>query len=500
MNFNSLYFLIFLAVTLILHWLIPHKFRWIVLLIASYIFYISWNPYLIFLILGTTLVSYGTAIGIEKASNVHLKKFFLSVALIVSLGALVFFKYFNFLCGSVIDFLNLFSLGIKDFSLNIILPVGISFYTFQTLSYVIDVYRGDFKAEKHLGYYMLFVSYFPQLVAGPIEKPGDLLPQLRAERKINSQDLLAGLRIALVGYFRKCVVADFCGIYVSNVFGNVGGANSFAVLIAAALFCVQMYCDFAGYSEIAIGVARMFGVKLTENFDRPYLSVSFTQFFRRWHITLTRWFTQYLYIPLGGNRKGMARKLLNTVIVFALCGLWHGANWTYLVWGLYVAFIICLENLLKKPLSRLKEKIGLNTENAAYKLIRRSFTFILCMFGAVLFRAQSISQAGALYAKIFTAAGFRSEYFSASFKALDMNFASALQIILSIAAMCFMYNFGKYDGETEHALPVSLSKTETNSLFCQRVSVYIYSVLIIAISWITLLGMGDASAFVYFQF
>lgn len=496
MSFNSLHFLIFFALVLALYWVIPNRFRWILLLTASYYFYMTWNAVLVFLIAGTTLVSYGAAIAIEKTKRVSIKKLLLALTLIVCLGTLVFFKYFNFLLKSVIDFLNLFSLNIDSFALDLLLPVGISFYTFQTLSYVIDVYRGDFKAEKHLGYYALYVSYFPQLVAGPIERPGDLLPQLRGEHKFNTDDLSAGFRIMLTGFFRKCVVADFCGIYVNNVYNNIDGANSLAVLIASALFCVQMYCDFAGYSEIALGAAQMMGVTLTENFDRPYLAQSFTGFFRRWHITLNRWFTYYLYIPLGGNRKGTVRKLLNIFIVFALCGLWHGANWTYALWGIYVAVIMCLENVLKKPMSRLCGKLRIDTDNAAVVLLRRCFTFLLCIFGAVLFRSRSVVEAGSLYAKLFADMGFGEAYYSAAFQSLKMNLVSAVQIILSIAAMCLIYNFAKYKPDSS-PLPLAVKEASAYSL---RVCTYVYLILLIALCWITLLGMGDVSSFVYFQF
>lgn len=349
MNFNSIEFLIFLPVVLLLYWILPHRARWVLLLIASYYFYMSWNVELIFLILGTTLVSYVAAILIEKTDKKWLKRLYLIITLIVCLGVLFFFKYFNFVLSGVIAFLNLFSVNISPISLDIILPVGISFYTFQTLSYVIDVYRGDFKAEKHIGYYALFVSYFPQLVAGPIESAGNLLPQLKQKHKLNEEDIFSGLRIMLCGFFRKCVVADFLGIFVNKVFADIAGADSLSVFVAGALFCLQMYCDFAGYSEIAMGAARMMGVKLMVNFDRPYLSRSYTEFFRRWHISLNRWFTEYLYIPLGGNRKGKIRKILNTVIVFALCGLWHGADVTYILWGLYAAFFVSIESLIKNP-------------------------------------------------------------------------------------------------------------------------------------------------------
>ena len=289
MNFNSLHFLIFLIVVVLLYWLLPHKMRWALLLVASYYFYMSWNVWLVFLILGTTIVSYGAGILISKTNNGALKKFYLITTLVVCLGVLFFFKYFDFLMGSVIDFLNLFSMNLDDFALNLILPVGISFYTFQTLSYVIDVYAGKFEAEKHFGYYALFVCYFPQLVAGPIERPGDLLPQLKKEHKFSSDDMAAGLRIMLYGFFLKCVLADFFGIFVNNVFGNLDKANSLAVFSAGLLFVLQMFGDFAGYSLIATGTARMMGVKLSRNFDRPYLATSYTDNFQSCHIKLTPW-------------------------------------------------------------------------------------------------------------------------------------------------------------------------------------------------------------------
>ena len=223
-----------------------------------------------------------------------------------------------------------------------------SFYTFQTLSYVIDVYRGDFEAEKHFGYFALFVSFFPQLVAGPIERPGKLLPQLKEERKFRKEYFTEGMEFLLIGFFRKCVIADMCGVFVNHVFADLSQANALSVTLAALLFFVQIYCDFAGYSEIAMGSARLMGMSLSRNFNKPLLSASYTEFFRRWHITLNQWFTQYVYIPLGGNRKGKARKILNTLIVFALCGLWHGANWTFVLWGLVAGVAVSVETLLKK--------------------------------------------------------------------------------------------------------------------------------------------------------
>lgn len=312
MSFNSWQFLIFLSLVVLVYWLLPHRARWAMLLVASYIFYMSWNVWLIVLIMITTVTAYGFAIGIEGPRSVRLKKLFLAITLIICLGLLVFFKYINFLIESVVGVIRLFNAEQDDIALNILLPVGISFYTFQTLSYVIDVYRGDYKSERHFGYFALYVSYFPQLVAGPIEKPQTLLPQLRREHKFNEEDMLEGGRWLLSGFFRKCVVAGFCGIFVNRVYVDLGSSSGLAVLVASALFLIQIYNDFAGYSEIAMGSARLMGVKLSKNFDKPLTSTSYTEFFRRWHITLNQWFTQYVYIPLGGNRKGTVAALRAT--------------------------------------------------------------------------------------------------------------------------------------------------------------------------------------------
>lgn len=495
MNFNSLQFLIFLPVVLLLYWLLPHKARWVLLLVASYYFYMSWNAWLVFLIFGTTLVSYLAAIAISRTEKKRWKKFWLVLATTVCLGVLFFFKYFDFLLGSVIDFLNLFSLGIDDYALDLLLPVGISFYTFQTLSYVADVYTGKFKAEKHFGYYALFVCYFPQLVAGPIERPGDLLPQLRARHELNFDDLAAGLRIFLYGFFLKCALADFLGIFVNNVFGNLDRANSLSVFCAGLLFVLQMFGDFAGYSLIATGAARMMGVRLTRNFDRPYLATSYTNFFRRWHITLTRWFTDYLYIPLGGSRKGKARKILNTFIVFFLCGLWHGANWTYVIWGLWMGCLISAESLLRKPFASFCQKSGLDPNGTMFVLLRRILMWCSLAFASVIFRSASIEQLAEVYTVLFTR--FQN-YFDGAVISLGLTPLSVLLIALVVTGMGALNNFAEYQPSAQKS-PL-LSKAAERTEYARRASVYYYLILVIAVFWLSLLGRQGASAFLYFQF
>lgn len=478
MNFNSLEFLIFLPLVVGIYWLTPHKFRWIPLLIASYYFYMSWNVQLVWLIFGTTLVSYVAARLVDWKPAY--KKMWLVITLVVCLGVLAYFKYFTFFVNSALSLWN--RLMEKNFrlDLDILLPVGISFYTFQTLSYVIDVYRGDIPAEKHFGYYALFVSYFPQLVAGPIESAGNLLPQLRKEHTPCWEDVRMGMSQLLSGFFRKCVVADMCGVYVNRVFALGDSAGSLAIFFGGALFCVQMYCDFAGYSEIALGAARLMGVKLMRNFDRPYTSLSYGEFFRRWHISLNLWFTSYLYIPLGGSRCGRIRRIVNTIIVFGLCGLWHGASWNYVLWGLYAALFVSLEGVFLKPTLKALQARGVQTETGGVRLLRQCIMFIIYIPAALLFRAGSVEQAVTLVGGLFTRWG----HIADTFTLLQMSGWDVLWVVLSLWAMCLLD-------------PLTREKEERGEI---PLSTYVYGILLVLCCWIGLLATQGNAAFAYFQF
>ena len=497
MTFNSLQFLIFLPVVIILYFIVPHKFRWLILLIASYYAYMSWNPWLVFLILATTIVSYLAGILLPKTQNQKVKKLLLAITIIVCLGILIFFKYFNFLLSSVISFLNLFSMNIHSVALDIILPIGISFYTFQTLSYVIDVYKGKFEPEKHFGYFALYVSFFPQLVAGPIERPENLLPQLKAEHKLNKEDLLAGLQLLAVGFFRKCVVADFCGVFVNNVFGDLESANTLSLIAAGALFMVQLYCDFGGYSEIAAGSARMMGIKLSKNFDRPFSELTLSKSMRRWHMTLTSWFTDYVYIPLGGNRKGKFRQIINVFIVYMLCGLWHGANWTFVLWGLFAGVVMVIEGLIKNPVRNFAKKHNINYHRPLINAIRRTLVFSILIFSAFLFRAQNISQIGVIYSRIFTSFGFGLDYFNAALSSLGMKVIDIIEIALILGVMYKLYDLA-YDDSfiivNENGEPaINKNKYFKNIIICLMV-------VAVALGWFMLISKEAVSQFVYFQF
>ncbi len=497
MNFNSIEFLIFFGIVLLVHRVLPFKFRWAWLLAASCYFYMSWNPALILLMAITTAVSYGAGRLIHSARSQTQKKIFLTIALVVCLGLLGFFKYFEFLLSSVIAVLNLFSLNLSSPAFNIILPVGISFYTFQTLSYVIDVYRGKVPPEKHFGYYALFVTFFPQLVAGPIESPQNLIPQLRAEKNATSEDMEAGLRLMLYGFFKKIVVADFIGGFVNSAFGDLAANNGLSLWVAVTLFTVQIYCDFSGYSDIASGCARMMGIKLMKNFDQPFLATSFKEYGSRWHISLSRWFMEYVYFPLGGSRKGRVRKYINSFIVFLLSGLWHGAAWTFVAWGALLGLYNVLEDVLRPYYHKLCDKLHIDNKNAMVIFIRRAIMFLLAGLTSVFFRAQSMGDALFIFGKLFTDLGLSEGYFNAALTALSMNFLDLLQLTLALVIVVYAHSMaypetkkdGLFDGRT-------LGK----SAEATRMTAYFYFIALIAVVWILAVASNDVSAFLYFQF
>lgn len=493
MNFNSWQYLVYLPIVTIGYYLLPHKFRWIWLLLASYFFYFSWSYVFGGLIFLTTAVSYVFSLLIEKYQR--RKKLFLILTLVICLGILLVFKYLQFSYDSVILLLNLFGLKLSSFDFHLILPVGISFYTFQTLSYVIDVYRGDFKAEHHFGYYALFISYFPQLVAGPIEKPQDLLPQLKSDHKFRKEDFLAGTRLLLLGYFRKCCIADICGIYVNNIFSQIEQANSLTILLGGLLFCFQMYGDFAGYSEIAMGSSKLLGINLTQNFNKPYTSLTYGEFFHRWHYSLNRWFTEYLYIPLGGNRKGKARKILNIFIVFALCGLWHGAKWTYVLWGLYAAFWISFENLFLKRILDFLSRHGIHTDSSGFLLFRHILILFLFIIAAIFFRAGTVQEAFLAIQILFTRFDNPVLMLNQTLSISKLSLLAIAYLGVSLVIMDRGYDFA-YQSK-EETFP---NDKEKEKAVQKNTLIYLGFLLCILVLWIGLVSTDSSSSFAYFQF
>lgn len=394
MLFNSIEFIYFYLIVLILFFLSPNKWRWIILLISSYYFYMSWNVNYVFLILFTTIISYVTAIKIENAKSKNEKKIYLTISLVACLGVLFFYKYFNFFGTTLNEVLHLMG-GKKEIPyIELLLPVGISFYTFQTLSYTIDVYRGDIVVEKHFGIYALYVSFFPQLVAGPIERSTRLLPQFRLEKKLALNNIVKGLKWIILGFFMKLVIADRLSIYVDAVYNNVYQHSGLTFITATFFFAFQIFGDFAGYSSIAIGVARTMGYDLMINFKRPYFATSISDFWHRWHISLSTWFRDYFYIPLGGSRVKIQRWYLNLFLTFLVSGLWHGANWTFILWGALHGIYIVMENLFKLTVKK-DEKISIFN-----RLIRILIVFFLVNFAWIFFRANNVTEAFYIIATI----------------------------------------------------------------------------------------------------
>ena len=383
MLFNSLNFAFFFIIVFLLYYFIPSKFRWILLLAASYYFYMSWNPKLIILILTTTTVTYISGILIEKGKH---KKTLLLLSLLTCLGILFYYKYFNFFEVSLSKVLSLVSIELSSTVREIILPVGISFYTFQTLSYVIDVYRGRIKSEKHFGIYALFVSFFPQLVAGPIERPDHLIPQLKRDVAFDYNKAVYGAKLMIVGFFKKIVIADPIAMLVNTIYQDYN-RYPYVMAIGTLLFAFQIYCDFSGYTDIAIGCAKILGVDIAKNFAQPYFSKNIKEFWARWHISLSSWFRDYLYIPLGGNRVAVPRYYFNLLITFLISGLWHGASWKFVLWGAFHGILL----ILYDGYSKLK-KFEKNRRTSRLKdTFSRMLTFVLVCFGWVLFRINSFS-------------------------------------------------------------------------------------------------------------
>lgn len=492
MVFNSFAFLIFFPIVLILYRVLPKRARWVMLLAASYFFYMSWQADLIYLILFTTVISYVCALGIEKSQKQGVKRLLAITAAVASLGVLFFFKYFNFLAGNICSLINLFGADLK-FSLDLMLPVGISFYTFQTLSYVIDVYRGKMKAERHFGYYALYVSYFPQLVAGPIERPENLLPQLKADNPPSPYMTSMGLKMMAVGFFKKIAVADQISRVVDLVYSSVsdGGTelfNGFTVLIATALFSVQIYCDFSGYTDIAIGCAKIMGINLMQNFKDPYSAVNIRDFWRRWHISLTSWFTDYVYIPLGGSRCSKGKHYANIFIVFLLSGIWHGAAWTYIIWGVMHGVYQIIGHITSELRSKLWDKHKISQTSALAVLFKRIVTFMLVLIAWVAFRANSASDMITLYRTLFS--GWAGLNIGASLGVLGLDWVQIISIILMV------YIVKQLD------LQIALNNAPSGEYKGTFASGFVYIVLCwtVAVAWLLLLSSGEASSFIYFQF
>ena len=401
MLFNSLEFLIFLPIVLLVTFLIPKKIRYIWLLIASYYFYMCWNASYAILILFSTMVTYLGGLGIEWCKNqpwektkiINGKKLCVGLGFGLNIGVLCYFKYTNFLLDNVRSLFEMIHIDLNIPEVDILLPVGISFFTFQALSYLMDVYRDEIYAEKNFLKYALFVSFFPQLVAGPIERSKNLLKQLANPPKFDVENIKEGIWIMIYGYFLKVVLADRVAIFVDQIYGNYDAYEGVYLVVATLLFAIQLYCDFYGYSTIAVGTARLLGYQLIDNFNAPFYSRSIAELWRRWHISLNTWFRDYLYIPLGGNRKGKVRQYINKIIVFFVSGLWHGANWSFVIWGMLNGLYQMIGEALMPVRNKVVKVLQLDRKSFSHKLMQTIVTFVLFAFSGVFFRASDMQVA-----------------------------------------------------------------------------------------------------------
>ena len=494
MNFNSYELLVFFPVVVLLYFVLPKKIRWVWLLISSYFFYMCWNASYALLIAASTLITWLSGLLIEKAGRLdnekkaaRLKKLWVGLSFGLNLAILFFFKYFGFTAESINALLGTEAITLK---FDILLPVGISFYTFQALSYTMDVYRKEIPAEKNFFFYALFVSFFPQLVAGPIERSGNLLPQLKNATSPNGENIRKGLLLMGFGLIQKMVIADRIAIFVNTVYnGNINAQPGSVLLLATLLFGVQVYCDFCGYSNIARGAAQVLNINLMKNFNTPYFAVSVRDFWRRWHISLSTWFKDYLYFPLGGSKKGKLRKYINTFIVFLVSGIWHGANFTYIIWGALHGIFQILGDILRPVREFLKKLLHIEDGRFSTRLLQTGLTYTLVNFAWIFFRANTLKDAFAVIKNIFTNFSMGTLFNTRTMFSL-MARSEFNVLILSLVLLLLVSLFSKkFDIRDKiEAQPLAF-----------RWAIYIFVILIIMI-----FGVYGAeyvaSDFIYFQF
>lgn len=498
MLFNSLHFLIFFPIVVAVYYLIPQKVRSYWLLAASYYFYMCWNAKYVVLLLFSTIVTYVSGImlerygqsDIEEKSKIRHKKLCIAVSFTLNLAVLFVFKYLNFGMESLQQVFAQLHITLNVPKVDLLLPVGISFYTFQALGYTMDVYRGEIYAEKNFFRYALFVSFFPQLVAGPIERSKNLLCQLDRPAKPDFDRLRDGFFLMLWGYFLKVVLADRIAVFVDTVYGDFETYTGVYLIVATILFAIQIYCDFSGYSVIAMGAAKILGIQLMENFNAPYLSVSVADFWRRWHISLSYWFRDYLYIPLGGNRKGKFRKYSNLLLTFGVSGLWHGADWSYVIWGLLNGIWQIIGDILTPFKKKMAGILDIKQDSLSHRVLRTITTFFLVDITWVFFRADSAFSALRIIKRMVTAKNHW-VWFDGSLYECGLNQKNFSLMIWGILLL-FVVDICKYKGIK---LREVLARQDD---WAQSLSV------VAAVLGILLFGMWgagyDAANFIYFQF
>ena len=481
MLFNSFQFLFFFIIVTSLYFTLPYKSRWFLLLAASCYFYMAFVPIYILILGFTIVIDYYAGIFIENACGSR-RKLFLTISLIANIGVLAIFKYYNFLNDNFSFLMQGFGLENPIPYLSILLPVGLSFHTFQAMSYTIEVYRGHEKAERHFGIYALYVMFYPQLVAGPIERPQNLLYQFRQKFDFDYARVTSGLRLMLWGLFKKVVIADRLAIAVDLVYNNPQDHSNTSLILATFYFAFQIFCDFSGYSDMAIGAARVMGFKLMNNFNGPYLAKSVQEFWSRWHISLSTWFKDYLYIPLGGNRVGIPRWYLNTFIVFLVSGLWHGASWNFVIWGALHGFYIVFANLTAKPREAINKVFLVNK----IPILKTFTTFVLVAFAWIFFRATDFKTASYIITHLDD--GFKEIITNMlqgkpAFEYLGISKMFALGLIIFL--------------ETVHYIK---SKHNISDWFTKQPIAIRWGVYFILVMMIMAYGVFEDRQFIYFQF
>ncbi len=476
MLFNSFEFLIFFPIVTIIYFLLPHQFRWIHLLIASCIFYMAFVPVYILILFVTIIVDYFAGIYIERSQG-RQRKLLLAISIITNVGILAVFKYYNFFIENVNAVLHLPQNQELPF-LNILLPIGLSFHTFQAMSYTIEVYRGHQATERHFGIYALYVMFYPQLVAGPIERPQNLLHQFREKHYFDIKRVYEGLCLMLWGLFKKIVIADRLSIYVDTIYGNIPHYSATNIALAVFFFSVQIYCDFSGYSDIAIGSAKVMGFKLMTNFSRPYFSKNIQEFWKRWHISLSTWFRDYVYISLGGNRVSKAKIYRNVIIVFLLSGFWHGAKWTFVIWGAIHALLITLYMLYREIIHRP------GRTNFVYKIFSIVLTFTLVSLAWIFFRADSMIQAKEIFIRLF------STYWNFNIITKAENIGDNAFGFIFYGISFFMILLLIFNDYIQNVFQTSFLKKSSIDIFYNAAILY----------FIICFGVFTKTSFIYFQF
>ena len=494
MLFNSIDFLIFFPIVVLVHLIIPKKIRYIWLLLTSYYFYMCWNAQYALLLLASTLTTWLAGWMVEKAKKVWVKRTALWGCLGVNLGILFFFKYFDLFLSTLNKGLGFLNIQAVEKPFDVLLPVGISFYTFQALGYIIDVYQGKITSEKNVLKYALFVSFFPQLVAGPIERTDNLLKQVRDVDKIkvwNYDNITRGLTLMAWGLFTKMVISDRVALLVDTVFNNFYMHGAVALIAGAVGFALQIYCDFMGYSTVAMGAAKVMGFELMDNFNTPYMSMSIAEFWRRWHISLSTWFRDYVYIPLGGNRKGRLRKYFNLLVTFGISGLWHGASWNFVAWGLIHAMYQIIGDVTKPWKEKLYQVTKTKTDCFSFKFAKIVGTFLLVDIAWIFFRAGSVGGALDYIKRIFTRwdpwSLFNGEIYTLGLDRVEFN------ILIVSTLLLLLVDLLRY------------VKKQTITAFLDEQNIWFrWGSIILMIGAIIIYGMYginfDSAQFIYFQF